>query len=168
MAHIVRVKGKSTVAWQVRVGIGSGRKYHSKMFSDSVFGGSDDALVAAKKYLDDFLSDNPEYRIPQRKPQGPYHEGLHPNNVSGINGVHREGGRIVKWRGKSKVKHPQWRANYTVNGKGLKKSFSTFKYGEEEAKRLAIEFRKMWEEAADKGKQAVIDFIENHKNGYLE
>lgn len=39
-----------------------------------------------------------------------------------------------------------WLVQYPCNGKRLKKSYSVSKYGDEEAKRLAIEFRKQMDE----------------------
>jgi hypothetical protein len=40
-------------------------------------------------------------------------------------------------------------------------------YGEAEAKRRAIEFREMWEEAAEQGVDAVMEFFEAYKEQRL-
>ena len=57
---------------------------------------------------------------------------LFKNNSSGFKGVFRENGKTPRWCA-------QWN---NIEGKRKKKSFSVFKYGEEQAKQKAIHFRK--------------------------
>ena len=51
LGHIVRCEGRKTMGWQVRIPTGQPRKYTSKLFSDSTFGGKKKALAAAETYL---------------------------------------------------------------------------------------------------------------------
>ena len=90
-ACICRLDGKKTHGWQVRVG--PKRGYHSKLFSDSVYGSKGKALVAAEAYLDEFAERHPEL-VPQNEggqpPNVPYWGGhLLANNKSGRTGVYR-------------------------------------------------------------------------------
>lgn len=57
------------------------------------------------------------------------------HNTSGINGVKRPGGQ-----------NPSWRAFWRESGVEHSKSFSIRKYGEDEARQLAIEYRKAHDE----------------------
>lgn len=57
MSWIVRVRSESTKGWQVRLPFGrvnpktKSRRFRSKLFSDSVFGGSRKARAAAERWL---------------------------------------------------------------------------------------------------------------------
>jgi hypothetical protein len=176
-AHIVRIDKpkhdptKGTHGWQVRVG--SKRGYHSKLFSDNPHGSKGKALVAAEEYLEAYLKEHPEERIPpgEQYPHG-FKEGfLQANNKSGVNGVYRtyEYGR---WDTEKKRKLYYWGAFYSIDADGRRRvrrheKFHVDEYGEEEAKRRAIEFRKMWEEAAKEGVEAVKRFFDEYRARWL-
>lgn len=167
MAFIVRLdkekKGK-THGWQVR-GRGK-RKYFSKLFSDGVYGSKGKALMAAEEFLETYLQAHPELTTPKKPEMPPYHYNLNRNNKTGINGVHRTMS-MKPYKGGVR-RYPSWCATYTgLNGTQQKKQFSVNVYGEEEAKRLAVEFRQMWEEAVDKGEKAVADFLDAYDEGWL-
>jgi len=54
------------------------------------------------------------------------------------------------------------------DGRGYMKRFSvTEERDEEEAFRLAVEFRQMWEEAALQGKEAIQRFFTDYESGFL-
>ncbi|MFQ5613639.1 MAG: hypothetical protein ACE5H9_16060 [Anaerolineae bacterium] len=176
-AHIVRIDQpkndptKGTHGWQVRVG--GDRGYHSKLFSDNRYGSKGKALVAAEEYLAEYLEAHPEE---DRRGQGVYphgfHEGkLHSHNKSGVTGVYRthEYGR---WDTKKERKRYYWGAFYTIDSRGRRhvrrhEKFYVDELGEEGAKQRAIEFRKMWEEAAREGEEAVVRFFEAYREGWL-
>ena len=138
MASIIRIRGCNP-AWQFRT---IGRKYSSKYFSDSHYGGSSGALFAATNYMQDYLEKNPEVRIPYRRK-------LQSNNTSGIVGVYRTN---TVWRGKQVY---YWAAFCPIGPNGQlnswAKRFYIHKYGESLAKFFAIGFRKKWEVAAESG-----------------
>jgi hypothetical protein len=175
MGHIVRVdKPKDaphgTHGWQVR---GSGKRgYHSRLFSDNVYDGQDKALAAAQTYLAEYLQMHPQERnSPNVYPYG-FHEGKRlSSNKSGVTGVHRtyEYGR---WDTQKEHKRYYWAAFYTIDGTGRRQvrrfqKFYVEDWGEEEARRRAVEFRQMWEEAARQGVEAVKRFFEEYRAGWL-
>lgn len=174
MAHIVRLdkeKQGNTHGWQVR---GRGKRgYKSKLFSDGVYGGKDEALAAAETFLES-VKDDQEWRPSSLQPPQPpplplYFHKLSKNNKSGVNGVHRVVARNAKGK---RPGYAYWAAGYTVPGRrgvGAQKhkTFAVETYGEEEAKQMAIEFRRMWEEAVDKGEEAVKDFLDAYTEGWL-
>jgi len=175
MACIIRIdkhdkkRGIShTHGWQVR-GRGTRkngeRKYHSKLFSDGVHGGKGKALIAAQEYLQ-AIACSPVFDRPVSEPNHPpYHYHLNKNNQTGIIGVHRTRTRYTRGR----VRYPNWVATYTgIDGTQQKKSYSVNCYGEDEAKRLAVEFREMWEVAVKDSPEAVKQFLQEMKDGYLQ
>ena len=76
MASIIRLdkpknSPQGTHGWQVR---GRGKRgYHSKLFSDGQYGGSEPALAAAKAYLESYVESHPSERDNSHQP---YHQGL--------------------------------------------------------------------------------------------
>jgi hypothetical protein len=164
MGHIVRIdKPKNsphgTHGWQVRVG--GKRKYHSKLFSDRQHGGVEEALNAAKTYLQSYLEKHPHQRV---KPYRPYHQGkLLSNNKSGVTGVYYTE-YAHRWDKERLVGY--WCAFVPKGPQGQKlwhKKFNIERYGYQEAKRLAIEFRREWERAIITGsEQALEDFFEEY------
>ena len=164
-AHIVRIdkpknSPKGTHGWQVRAG--GKRKYHSKLFSDNVHGSKGKALVAAEEYLDQYKKEHPDHVKPRRL----HHfieEGLMANNKSGVNGVFR-GWSYPGWDKKKVYRMDYWAAFCSIGPQGQRnkwsKCFYVTTHGEEEAKRLAVEFRKGWEEAAVEGEEAIKEFFE--------
>jgi len=168
MGHIVRIdhpknSSKGTHGWQVRVG--GKRGYHSKLFSDNVYGSKGKALVAAEEYLEEFVKAHPE--LEPQKNNWPFWtsetQDVRSNNTSGINGVHKTY-TYHGWDKKKKHKAWYWAAFCPIGPEGQRnkwmKRFYIDSHGEEEAKRRAIEFRKMWEEAAKQGEEALEEFFE--------
>ena len=161
MGYIVRIdkpknSAKGTHGWQVRIHTGEAKKYYSKLFSDHQYGSRGKALVAAEEYLTAYVEKHPE--LPSAPSHVPYHKGkLSIRNKSGVTGVcrthdlSRKGERIYYWG-----------AFVPIGPYGRKtvKKFYIGVHGEEEAKRLAIEFRQMGEEAVDEGESALKEFFE--------
>ena len=166
MGYIVRLDKpknsvKGTHGWQVRVHLGVPRKYHSKLFSDNVYGSKGKALVEAEEYLKKFLAEHPEAVVkPNNKP---YHKGkLMGHNKSGITGVYYTKYRH-RWDKERTVSY--WCAFIPGGPNGQPrwhKKFNVDRYGKEEAKRLAIEFRTEWEKAVNIDEQAVKEFFEEY------
>jgi hypothetical protein len=164
MGHIVRVdKPKDsphgTHGWQARAG--GKRGYHSKLFSDGQHGGKEQALAAAKVYLQAYEETHPYQRATHHRP---YHEGkLLSNNKSGITGVYYTE-YAHRWDKERLVGY--WCASLPTGPEGQKpwhKKFNIERYGRREARRLAIEFRREWEQAAKQGnKQVLEDFFEEY------
>jgi len=181
MGYIVRLDKpkndpvKGTHGWQVR---GAGKRgYHSKLFSDNVYGSKGKALVAAEEYLEQYHQEHPAERSdPSRGrnfyPLGFYTgEKLWANNKSGVTGVFRTHD-YDRRDTKKENKRYYWGANYSIDRFGNQKTlrFERFyieEWGEKEAKRRAIEFRQMWEEAAREGVGAVKRFFEGYRAGWL-
>ncbi len=182
MGYIVRVDKpkneptKGTHGWQVR---GAGKRgYHSKLFSDNVYGSKGKAMIAAQEYLAEYLEANPkEGVIPSREqnlfPLGFYTgEKKWANNKSGVTGVFRTHDYDQRDT-KKENKRYYWGANYSIDRFGKRKTmrierFYIDEHGEGEAKRRAIEFRQMWEEAARAGVEAVKRFFEEYRVGRLK
>lgn len=180
MAYIVRIDSpkdkpsKNTHGWQVR---SSGKRgYHSKLFSDKQYGSKDEALTAAQAYLDQLRQNNPAERPEAIRERTTYPFGFHTgkkwrNNKSGVNGVFRTH-HYGRWDTKKKHKLYYWGAFYSINRYGQRQTrghekFYVDHWGEEEARRRAIEFRQMWEEAAKEGVEAVKRFFEDYREGWL-
>ena len=142
LLHINRVEtinssnASLTIGWQVRFQRKSG--YHSKFFSDSIHGGKEESLAAARAYRNGVLKDRNEKLgevIAQRMfvlPQLPK------NNTSGILGVNRS-----FHNEKSGSSYFVWQSTYNdLSGKTRNKAFRTHKYGEIGALISAILFRR--------------------------
>jgi hypothetical protein len=178
--HIVRIDkdnsktGGNTHGWQVRIGHDSHTGYHSKLFSDGKYEGDQEkALAAAKEYLAEYLEQHPEYKVSRRNEifsHGFRADGkLVASNKSGRTGVFRS--RTHYRHDKSRYRY-YWAASYTIDRFGRQninraEKFFIDEYGEREAKRRAIEFRELWEEAAEQGVEAVIEFFEAYKEERL-
>ena len=164
MAAIIRLdKPKNsphgTHGWQVR---GRGKRgYHSKLFSDGQYGGSEPALAAATAYLESYVESHPAERDNSHQP---FHQGKRfTNNKSGVTGVYYTE-YAHRWDKERTVGY--WCASLPSGPAGQKpwhKKFNIERYGYREAKRLAIEFRREWEEAVKQGSdQALEEFFEEY------
>ena len=167
MGYIVRIdkpknSTKGTHGWQVRIHTGKNpRKYYSKLFSDGRYGSRGKALIAAEAYLEEYELQHPELAQSPIPPNKPFlKDTLTRRNTSGINGVFRSH-QFYSWD-KERIPRYYWGASCPTgpDGKYFAKRFYVATHGEEEAKRLAIEFRKMWEEAVEAGEEALAEFFE--------
>ncbi|MBN1995265.1 MAG: hypothetical protein JW953_21425 [Anaerolineae bacterium] len=142
-----------THGWQVRLPIGVPRKYHSKLFTDNVYGSKGKALVAAEEYLEEQLRLYPErYKSAWGEPPT-FMKRPPSNNKSGRTGVYRS----HSYHGKTGKKQEFWAAFCPLGpyGRHWNKRFYIVTHGEEQARALATELREMWEEAAEQGEEAV-------------
>ena len=165
--------GGNTHGWQLRVGRNLKVGYHSKLFSDGKYGDREQARAKAEAYLARYLQDHPKFNVktePFRWQRG-FNENrtLGKRNKSGRNGVYRS--RSTYRYDKSRYRY-FWGASYTIDRFGKTKvirseRFWIDEHGEEQAKQLAIEFREMWEEAAEKGVEAVKEFFAAYREGRL-
>ena len=146
MAFICRIDKKRTHAWQVR---GSGRRgYHSKMFSDGIYGSRDHALAVAKQYA-------AKIQKPRRLP---FRTFKLRNNTSGVNGVYRS----HTYQGQTGKRQEYWAAFVSIGPDGhryVKRFYINDERDDEEAFDLAVEFRQMWERAATIGEKAIQQFF---------
>ncbi len=174
MGSIVRIDQpkadleKGTHGWQVRVPSGEPKKYHSKLFSDSKYDSKDESLVAAEEYLVDYREKNPIV-LRRRRDGLHYRKKLQVNNTSGKTGVYRTY-HYFSWD-KARKRRFYWEAFCPIGPDGQRnrwgKRFYVDTYGEDEAKRRAIEFREMWEVAATAGEEALKQFFAEHHDGVV-
>jgi hypothetical protein len=138
---ISRIDSKKAVGWYVRVKFN--RKNHTKFFSDSLHGGKSDALEAAIRWRNE-----KEKELGKPRTDRVVIASFEGNNT-GYTGVNR----TQKWTGarnKNGDPLPNFSPVYAVSwspkpGTVRGTSFSINKYGEEEARRKAIELRKRME-----------------------
>lgn len=125
---------RHTHAW--RVSISRRRKRLVKNFPDKRLGGTEKALLEAKKYRDDLVILNPpisrkEFCDIKRK-----------NNKSGITGVFKYG-KPFKLKDGTIKKLWYWEANWPdENGNSISVAFSIKKFGEEGARCQAVDARR--------------------------
>ncbi len=124
----------STHSWLVTIQR-RGRIYH-RHFSDSVHGGKQQALTAARAYRDRLIAELPELTRQEfcaiRKK----------NNRSGVSGVTRVD-VMEKGRSGQRFRRVYWDVQWPVgNGKARHKKFSVTKYGERGAFLRALKIRK--------------------------
>jgi hypothetical protein len=165
MAYIVRIDKpkndltRGTHGWQVR---GPGKRgYHSRLFSDRKHGGREEARSAAEAYRQEV-----EKLYPSSSHSPPYKDKPQPNNTSGVLGVYRS----HQYHGETGEKQEYWVAFCPVGPSGRrysKKFYISDEQDDEEAFRLAVELRQMWEEAADQGKEAIRRFWYEVESGWL-
>jgi hypothetical protein len=111
-------------------------KMMHKYFTDEVYGGTAQALIAAIAWRDETEAKHAtaSYAIWRR-------ERMPPTNTTGIVGVYR--GMNEKKRAGRISKFYYWQGHWTgVDGKRNCRTFSINKYGEEAAKELAIRARR--------------------------
>ncbi|MBI1877859.1 MAG: hypothetical protein HYR94_06465 [Chloroflexi bacterium] len=159
MAHIVRLDKPRLHGWQVR---GSGKRgYRSKMFSDQKHGGRDQALSLAQAYREELERDDP----PRKSAGSTWRDTPNAANRSGINGVYQT--HSVH---KSGAVQEYWAAFVPIGPDGqkyTKRFYINSERDEEEAFRLAVEYRRMWEEAAREGEKAIRRFFSEYEEGWL-
>jgi len=155
LAHIVRIDTGGTHGWQARLGTSKkSLRYSSKFFSDSLHGGSRKARQKAEVFLRANLAELGFANHPLGRRVGMQFvdepEKRSKANTSGRTGVYRS--RLKRTRGKRITIQQYWAAHYTIgpggeHKKGIKRFFYGQSRSEREAKKLAIEFRKGWEQA---------------------
>lgn len=130
---IVRLDSERTCGWQVRL-YREKEKYHSKLFSDSVWGGKRKARAAAEKYQDECL-DTVAEKVRKRQKQAARYGCAW--------------GKGVNLRTRQRWDRPNcpierfWFATYWDKKQGVQKRryFSVAKYGYRAGKKLAEHFR---------------------------
>ncbi len=132
MRNIQRVD-KGHHAW--RVVMARQHEHLRQHFTDSVYGGKDQALAAAVAWRDQKETElsGVDYVVWQR-------DWMRAHNKSGFVGVYRN--INTKKRGERIVQQAQWMAYWkNIDGKRCVRSFNVSKYGEEGAKQLAVRAR---------------------------
>jgi hypothetical protein len=140
---IRRHEGKETGGWTVHITRSASDRIGRKTFSDSRHGGKASALAAAQAWRDEIERQHPKQTPKQQTAR------LTVRNTSGKSGVHRitrlrprvDGSEYVVffWQAKTPKGVQPFRS----------RSFSTEKYGEQEAYRLAMEARLAFEALLD-------------------
>ena len=140
MKGISRIDSKNTHGWYVRI-YGNGGVYTSKLFSDRQYGNKQKALESARVFRDhEQMVADLNIKDMRKLTQRPFYQKAPKNNASGIVGVH-EVNTVTNGR---KVRYFQ--ATWTDNKKPKSKKFYvTHTRTEEEALRLAVEYRKAME-----------------------
>lgn len=110
----------------------NGQQY-AKFFSDSRFGGQQNALRAAQQHLNELSQ-----QLPRKSQAGQ----MSVRNTSGIVGV-----SLTKSTRKGHT-YEYWQAWWGSRGDRKSRKFSINKYGMSKAKQLAVETRKAWEQEA--------------------
>jgi hypothetical protein len=122
----------STHGWQVRVQ--RNKVSRSKLFSDSLMGGKENALQAAIQFRDEFMAENP----PMSRLQLAQVEKR--TNTSGVVGVSKV--RHIDQRGDKTYEYWYWQAYWTPSpGKHKCVRFSIDKHGDEAAYQMALAAR---------------------------
>ncbi len=134
---------KGTHGYQVRL-MRAGKAV-SKFFSDSSHKGKAKALAAARAHRDKLV-----------KKLGPAESGAHDvpssRNTSGVVGVRRR--EAIRETDSYIYYHYFWEASWTdADGERQKRNFSVNKYGEEEAKTMALAARKKGVAAAKRARK---------------
>ena len=137
---ITRMDYKKNTGWYVRVKFRG--KEHRKYFGDSAWGGTEEALDAAIQWRD-----KKEREL--GKPRTDRMVISKPHDDLGITGVRR----TMSWTGATDTEGnplPNFTPVYAVTwspepGERKQTSFSVEKYGEEKARKMAIELRKQKE-----------------------
>lgn len=134
MKGISRIDSKGTHGWYVRV-YNNGKTY-SKLYSDNKYGGKDRALKFARKARQDAV-DRLRKDPSNNRDNRPNLIHRNKNNTTGVVGVTRA--RKKNRSGNySEIYQARWTNKY---GKIKMRQWSIRKYGEEEAFRLACQFR---------------------------
>lgn len=167
----VNKSGGQTRGWWVRVKRGD--KKFSRLFSDSKFGGKDNALLEARKYRDELEKEHGEFQ------NVGFHTYKSSRNKSGLVGVHK-GPKITKRQSGKVYVYQNWIAGWIdpISGKKKNKAFAISKHGEAGALILALRAR---EEAIAKisgterspitswGKTSIenlVEFVENAQTSH--
>lgn len=122
----------STHGWQVR--IQRNKQSHSKLFSDSIYGGKEKSLNAARAHRDEYMEKHP----PMTRLELAQIEKK--SNTSGVVGVSKV--KHVDQRGEKVYQYWYWQAYWTPSpGKHKCVRYSIAKYGDEKAREMAINAR---------------------------
>lgn len=127
--------------WRVSISRRKPRRDFQKYFLDHAHGGTEGALAAAQAWRDEIEAKNP--RTTKRQ----LASLVRKHNTTGASGVYR---RIVRRKSKDgRIRtYAVWQAQTPLSVVPYRtRSFSVIKFGEQEAKRLAIEARWVFEAA---------------------
>ncbi len=137
MKGISRIDSRNTHGWYVRI-YGNGGVYTSKLFSDRQYGNKQKALESARIFRDhEQMVADLNKKDMRKLSQRPFYQKAPKNNASGVVGVH-EVNTITNGR---KVRYFQ--ATWTEDKKPKSKKFYiTQTRSAEEARHMAVEYRK--------------------------
>jgi len=133
---VKRIDGDRCHGWQVFFLKGD----KTTLFSDSKCGGNEGARLMAIEFE---KNNQPAHYKNQRGRR--LKNKVMESNMSGHNGVHRTHYRN---RHSGELEY-YWASSYKICGKQKMKTFLIHKYGELEAKNMAIQFRKHWEKTGE-------------------
>ena len=135
---IVRIDTGKTHGWEIK--IKRRGDWTCEMFSDNTYGGSEQALAAATDRRDQILE-----ALPPKYSRIEIARRMTKKNTSSIVGVRRS--VAITKRGNNAWGYPVWEAGGSPRpGVRKIKRFYIAKWGEEDAKAMAIEQRRQWEE----------------------
>jgi len=163
MRGISRIDSSNTHGWYVRV-YANGGVFCSKLFSDRIFGGKEEALKAAFKYRDHNQEVADKYKRDGRNPRRrPLYTKAPKNNTTGhvgVNEVQAElNGRKVHY----------FQATWSENGTPHSKKFYVSKNrSREKALRQAIACRKEMEKLVMKKYKAYVKEVERKERERLK
>lgn len=154
--NVYRIVIGNYKAHQVRVE--HNKRYLSKTFADSLYGGSQGSFRAAVRLRDKIIKDNEA--IPQvREKAFPYYPEAR-NQSTGIVGVY-----LVWKKMRSGERHPYYAASISRDRKTSTRAWSVNKYGEYQAFLFAVNYRKEFlkEYYGDKFDEEIFDEqVDNH------
>lgn len=133
-------------AW--KVDIQRAGKVHIQVFDFNEYGGSAAALKAAEQARDELLLKTPlafNYENRQR---------VMPHNTSGHPGVYRIQSNNIEY----------WRATTRIHGYNLSKSFRIDRYGDEEAKGMALQERERQLTLCSEPYEVAMEKLQQHFN----
>lgn len=147
-------------SWVVKWRSRPSEKYGMRYFSYRKHGGVDKAYRLAEEYMQKLIEEHPEYK------KKPYKYKARDNSTSSKTGVFRT--YTTDTSDKPPKRYDYWGANYHYYKDGKKKvgqrRFLVNTHGEEKARVKAIAFREAWEEAVDRGWDAVNEFLARDKS----
>ncbi|MAZ73776.1 MAG: hypothetical protein CMC70_11595 [Flavobacteriaceae bacterium] len=127
--------------WNLQINI-QGKPF-KKHFSANKYGGVGKALKAAKKLRDELIK---EHKINVKK----RFNLVHPPGISKSSSVNKKTGNEQSY----------WQASWKENGKSVAKRFSVKKYGDKEAKEMALAYKLKMQELYDETGQTLFQKLD--------